>query len=59
MTGVPETMAVREKPLPESGPVSQIAASAMDERWAEQVEAAGKPALAVIEGLTMYRRNRM
>ena len=50
---LPETMAVREKLLPESGNVSQIAMSAMDD-WGGEIREAGAPALVIIEGLTMY-----
>ena len=50
---LPETIAVREKLLPESGPVSQIAMSAMDD-WGGRIEEIGAPALVIIEGLTMY-----
>ena len=50
---LPETMAVREKLLPESGAVSQIALSAMDD-WGGEVEDQTAPVLIVIEGLTMY-----
>lgn len=51
---LPETIAVREKFLPEQGMVSQIAKSAMDESWGKDVENFGEPVLVVIEGLTMY-----
>lgn len=50
---LPETIAVREKLLPESGNVSQIAMSAMDD-WGGEIREAGTPALVIIEGLTMY-----
>lgn len=40
--------------LPESGRVTQIAKSAMDESWAEEVEKRNAPVLVIIEGLTMY-----
>ena len=50
---LPETMAVREKLLPESGTVSQIAMSAMDD-WGGAVTEEGAPVLVIIEGLTMY-----
>lgn len=51
---LPETIAVREKFLPESGAVSQIAKSAMDESWAGEIEKREAPVLVIIEGLTMY-----
>ena len=50
---LPETMAVREKLLPESGTISQIAMSAMDD-WGSEVEDQTAPVLVIIEGLTMY-----
>ena len=50
---LPETMAVREKLLPESGTISQIAMSAM-EVWGSKISEQNVPVLIVIEGLTMY-----
>ena len=50
---LPETMAVREKLLPESGKISQIAMSAMDD-WGGEIVERDIPALVIIEGLTMY-----
>ena len=50
---LPETMAVREKLLPESGTISQIAMSAMDD-WGGEIKEQNAPVLVVIEGLTMY-----
>lgn len=50
---LPETMAVREKLLPESGTISQIAMSAMDD-WGSEISEQSAPVLIVIEGLTMY-----
>ena len=49
-------MAVREKLLPESGAISQIAMSAMDD-WGGEISELSEqnvPVLIVIEGLTMY-----
>ena len=46
-------MAVREKLLPESGTISQIAMSAMDD-WGSEISEQNVPVLIVIEGLTMY-----
>lgn len=51
--GLPETMAVREKLLPESGTISQIAMSAMED-WGSEISEQNVPVLIVIEGLTMY-----
>ena len=50
---LPETIAVREKLLPESGSISQIAMSAMDD-WGGDIAEQGTPVLVIIEGLTMY-----
>lgn len=50
---LPETMAVREKLLPESGMISQIAMSAMD-NWGDEIKEQAAPVLVIIEGLTMY-----
>lgn len=50
---LPETMAVREKFLPESGAISQIAMSAMED-WGSEISEQNVPVLIVIEGLTMY-----
>ncbi len=50
---LPETMEVREKLLPESGGISQIAMSATDD-WSGEIKESSVPALVIIEGLTMY-----
>lgn len=50
---LPETMAVREKLLPEIGTISQIAMSAMDD-WGGEITEQNTPVLIIIEGLTMY-----
>ena len=50
---LPETMAVREKLLPESGTISQIAMSAMED-WGSEINEQNVQVLIVIEGLTMY-----
>ena len=50
---LPEAMAVHEKLLPESGTISQIAMSAMDD-WGSKISEQNAPVLIVIEGLTMY-----
>ena len=50
---LPETMAVREKLLPQSGTISQIAMSAMDD-WDKEIKEQSTPVLIIIEGLTMY-----
>lgn len=48
-----ETIAVREALLPESGSISQLAMSVMDD-WGSEVKEPSGPALVIIEGLTMY-----
>ena len=50
---LPETIAVRQRLMPEEGTISQIAMSAMED-WSGQIEKNGQPALIIIEGLTMY-----
>ena len=50
---LPETMEVREKLLPESGTISQIAMSAMED-WGSKISEQNVQVLIVIEGLTMY-----
>lgn len=50
---LPETMAVWVKLLPESGTISQIAMSAMED-WGSKISEQNVPVLIVIEGLTMY-----
>ena len=50
---LPETIAVREKLLPERGAISQIAMSAMDD-WGGEIKEQNTPVLVIIEGLTMY-----
>lgn len=50
---LPETIAVREKLLPEDGSISQIAMSAMED-WGGEIIEAETSVLIIIEGLTMY-----
>ena len=50
---LPETIDIREKLLPESGMISQIAMSAMDD-WGKEITENNVPTLVIIEGLTMY-----
>lgn len=50
---LPETIDVRRRFLPESGTISQIAMSAMDD-WGGEVTKNDVPILVIIEGLTMY-----
>ena len=51
---LPETIDVRRIFMEEHGPVFDIAKSAMDESWAEDVKELGENVLVIIEGLTMY-----
>ena len=50
---LPQTIAVREKLLPENGTISQIAMSAMED-WGSRITEQDSSALVIIEGLTMY-----
>ena len=50
---LPETMAVREKLLPESGTISQISMSAMED-WGGEISEQNVQVLILMEGLTMY-----
>ena len=50
---LPETIAIREKLLPETGTVSQIARSAMED-WGGEIREQDGPVLVILEGLTMY-----
>lgn len=50
---LPETIAVRESLLPESGMISQIAMSAMDD-WGKEIAEKNLSVLVIIEGLSMY-----
>mgnify|MGYP002538862321 CR=1 FL=1 len=51
---LPETMKIRRQFLPETGPIYQIAKSAMDDSYVDDIEYHGENVLVVIEGLTMY-----
>ena len=51
---LPVTMEVREKYICEDERVTNIAASAMDENWAEQIQTISDCILVIIEGLSMY-----
>ncbi len=50
---LPQTIAVREKLLPEKGTITQIAMSAMDD-WGKEIKETKQPILIIIEGLSMY-----
>ena len=51
---LPETMKIRRQFLPETGPIYQIAKSAMDDSYIDDIDYHGKNILVIIEGLTMY-----
>ena len=51
---LPETMKIRSQFLTETGPVYQIAKSAMDDSYVEDIDYHGENVLVIIEGLTMY-----
>lgn len=51
---LPETMKIRWQFLPETGPIYQIAKSAMDNFYIDDIDYHGENVLAIIEGLTMY-----
>ena len=51
---LPETIAIRKRFLAPTDTIRQIACSAMDSSWAQQIEPVSGPVLVIIEGLTMY-----
>ena len=51
---LPQTMKIREQFLTETGPIYQIAKSAMDDSYIHDIEYHGEDILVIIEGLTMY-----
>lgn len=51
---LPETMNIRKQLLIETGPIYQIAKSAMDETYTNTIHNEGEDVLVIIEGLTMY-----
>lgn len=51
---LPETMEIRSRFLTENGPIYQIARSAMDSSYADEITHNGESVLVVIEGLSMY-----
>ena len=50
---LPQTMKIREQFLTETGPMYQIAKSAMDDSYIHDFENHGEDILVIIEGLTM------
>lgn len=51
---LPEVLQIRRRLLEETGRISTIACSAMDERWAGEVQPSAGRVLVVVEGLVMY-----
>lgn len=51
---LPDTMSIRKQFLTETGPIYQIAKSAMDESYRNDIQYHGENILVIIEGLTMY-----
>ena len=51
---LPETMKIRSQFLTETGPVYQIAKSALDESYIDDIDYHSGNILVIIEGLTMY-----
>ena len=51
---LPETMKIRSQFLTETDPVYQIAKSAMDDSYVDDIDYHGENVLGIIEGLTMY-----
>ena len=55
---LPGTMEIREKFLTENGPIYQIAKSAMDASYTDEIVCDGENVLVVIEGLSMYLQEK-
>lgn len=51
---LPETMEIRKRFLTEEGPIYQIAKSAMDASYTEDITYDGEEVLVIMEGLSMY-----
>ena len=51
---LPETMKIRKRFLTETGSIYQIAKSAMDDSYIDDIDYHGENVLVIIEGLTMY-----
>lgn len=51
---LPETIVIRKLFFEENGPVFQLAKSAMDASYTEEIRYQDEPVLVVVEGLTMY-----
>lgn len=51
---LPETINIRKQFLKETGPIYQIAKSAMNESYRDNIQYHGENILVIIEGLTMY-----
>lgn len=52
--GVPETMKIRKQFLTETGSIYQIAKSAMDDSYVDDIDYHGENVLVIIEGLTIF-----
>ena len=50
---LPETINIRRQFLPETGPIYQIAKSAMDDSYVDNIDYHGENVLVIIEGLTL------
>ena len=51
---LPETIDIRSRFLEEKGPIYQIAKSAMDNSYVDDIDYHGENVLVIMEGLTMY-----
>lgn len=51
---LPDAMRVRERYIQDGAKVTNIAASAMDEKWAGEIGKTGGNVLVIVEGLSMY-----
>ena len=51
---LPETIKIRRQFLPETDPIYQIAKSAMDDSYMDDIDYHGENVLVIMEGLTMY-----
>ena len=55
---LPETIDIRSRFLEEKGPIYQIAKSAMDASYTDEIVCDGENVLVVIEGLSMYLQEK-
>ena len=54
---LPETMKIRRQFLPETGPIYQIAKSAMDDSYVDDIDYHGENVLVIMEGLTIIEKS--